>query len=205
MQTILIAGASGSGKTTLAERLSECLGRERSLIIALDSYYRDLSHLTICERERVNFDHPDALDLPLLNQNLLSLKNGERVKIPQYDFKLHTRSGYSETHVHTDVVIVEGIYALYWPQIRMLGDHTVFIDTPLSICLSRRIERDQRERGRTYESIITQWERTVEPMFKEHALKTAQFATLRAERDEEIEGVTNTLVARCLTGLQNSR
>jgi uridine kinase len=186
MPIVLIAGASGSGKTTLAERLQEKLGNN-SLLIAVDSYYRDLSHLPPDERAKNNFDHPDSFEQELLVRDLELLQHGSEITVPHYDFKTHSRAGFLPASKPTPVIIIEGIFALYWPELRRLSAHRVFVDTPLETCLERRLERDQRERGRTAESVMTQWNATVKPMFEQYTLPTREHATLYVQGDTEID------------------
>ena len=177
MQLITIAGASGSGKTTLAEQLASHLPGAEPVIIALDAYYYDTRCIPEQQRGTLNFDHPDALESGLLIQQLLQLLRGEPVQIPIYDFKFHVRSGYTSPVTAIDIIILEGIYALYWAEIRALSSHRIFVDTSPEACFSRRFNRDQKERGRNADSIVSQWQTTVEPMFQTFALPTREFAT----------------------------
>ena len=177
MQVIAIAGASGSGKTTLAQELAQKLAGTNPLVIPLDAYYRDFSALTEEARALLNFDHPDALESELIFAHLTLLLSGEEVQIPSYDFKVHARSGYTKPVRAHGIIILEGIYALYWQEIRALCSHRIFVDTPQETCFSRRFKRDQCERGRNPDSIASQWQTTVAPMFQSFALPTREFAT----------------------------
>ena len=168
-----IAGASCSGKSELATRLSRSLS---AVICNLDSYYRDLAHLPLEERARQNFDVPAALDHELLYQHVSALARGESVRKPVYDFTQHVRSPETEILQPAGTVVIEGLFTLYWEQLRSLLDLKVFIEASDDICLQRRIERDVRERGRTPQSVVEQFEMTVRPMTHLHVHPTRSFA-----------------------------
>ena len=171
-----IAGFSGSGKTALARALRDRLG---ATLLPLDAYYRDLAHLAPDTRDRQNFDHPDALDLDLLLSQLGELVRGRPVDRPCYDFATHTRtSGFTEHIAPAPVVLVEGILALHFPQLRALFDLAVYVDTPSSVCLSRRIQRDTRERGRTELSVREQYAATAGPMAEQYVRPSATHASV---------------------------
>ncbi len=160
-----IAGASGSGKTLLAANLADRLGTDRAAIIPEDAYYRDLSHVPLPERAVQNFDHPDAFEHELLVTHLRKLLDRERVSLPTYDYKTHCRRREFRVVEPHPVVLLEGIMVLSVPQLRDLMDVCVFVDTPLDICLARRIERDLSERGRSLESVVRQFRETVRPSY----------------------------------------
>lgn len=165
-QTIVIgvAGGSGSGKTTLASAIVDALGAEHITHISHDSYYKDLSHLLIEERESQNFDHPDALDTQLLSRHLLQLKNKQGVAIPIYDFHIHTRLPSSTVVYPRHIILVEGILIFTDPTLCDLMDIKIFVDTDDDIRLIRRIQRDTVERGRSIDKIMNQYLKTVRPM-----------------------------------------
>lgn len=189
-----IAGASCSGKTTLAARLAERLPQRPVTIVSLDSYYRDLAHLTPEARAVWNFDAPDALDHDLLFQHLCALRKGATIEIPVYDFSTHTRAPRTERIVPSAFLIIEGLFVLYWPEIREMLQTTVFIAAPHEVCLARRIARDVCERGRTEESVRAQYAATVRPMYDEHCAPTAQFANLRVSGEDPIDEVAETVL-----------
>jgi len=158
-----VAGGSGCGKTTILNRL-RALADGVVTIIPLDAYYRDLSSLPVDERSRVNFDHPDSLDIKKLSSDLIRLSHNHAVQLPVYDFSTHTRVG--EKNVSpTPIIIVEGTLVLSLPEVRERLDLKIFIDTPDDIRLLRRIQRDQAERGRDVASILQQYMETVRPMY----------------------------------------
>lgn len=167
METIIIgiAGGSASGKTTIASTLVDAFKDETYItVIKQDDYYKDQSHKSMEERVKTNYDHPDAFDTPLLVEQLLALKNGQTIKKPIYDYELHTRSEKVEEIHPTHVIILEGIFVLAQKEVRDLCDIKVYCDTQDDIRFIRRLVRDVNERGRTVESVITQYLATVKPM-----------------------------------------
>lgn len=163
-----ICGGSGAGKTTLAVQLIQRLGPAHVSTLAFDAYYRDLSHITMEERMRVNYDHPDSLDNELFAIHLAELRAGRSVDVPEYDFATHTRTGGFVRVEARDVVIVEGILLFCFPGIHELLDHAVFIDVPEHVRLERRIRRDVAERGRDAADVRRQFAEFVAPMHDQH-------------------------------------
>ena len=159
-----IAGGSGSGKTTIASRLAEDLGSEIAVLIEQDSYYRDLSTLSYDERSAVNFDHPDAIEIPLILAHLDGLCRGETIDKPRYDFAQHQRSAETDRVVPRPILVLEGILVLADSELRKRLDLKVFVDTAADIRLIRRIRRDLEQRGRSFEQIRRQYYDTVRPM-----------------------------------------
>ena len=156
-----IAGCSGSGKTTLAAQLARSLG---GVHFALDHYYRDLSHLDPAERAGQNFDDPALIEDSLLVEQISALAQGKTVQRPLYDFATHTRViGQTEPVSPGSYLIVEGVFALVFPELLPLYHVRVYVDTPDAVCFERRLKRDVTERGRTPESVRQQYERTVRP------------------------------------------
>ena len=144
----------------------------------MDSYYRSLDAMSPAERERVNFDHPDTIDFPLLITQLRQLLAGQSIEKPVYDFAVHTRTA---TTVHLEpreVIVVEGILSLSSPALRDLYDLKVFVDAPDDVRLLRRLDRDVMERGRTLESVRAQYEATVRPMHQEFVEPAKAYADL---------------------------
>ena len=160
-----IAGPSGSGKTVLTHRLQQAVGKERLSIVQEDAYYRDLRHLPLEERAAINFDHPDAFEHSLLVSQLRQLLAGDIVEQPQYDYSQHLRSQHTRRLSPTEVIVLEGILIFTDPVLREMMDIKVFVDAPSDICLTRRIRRDTTERGRSVESVLSQYETTVRPMY----------------------------------------
>lgn len=159
-----IAGGSGSGKTTIARSLASSLGTEGCALIEQDAYYRDLSRLPIEERAKVNFDHPDALELELLGCHVDALCAGEAIDKPRYDFEHHVRASEAERVEPRPVILVEGILVLVDAALRARMDLKLFVDTAADLRVIRRIRRDLEARGRTFEQVRRQYYETVRPM-----------------------------------------
>ena len=172
---IAIAGPSCAGKTELSKRLAQELNCP---VLLLDSYYRDLSALAPSERARVNFDEPSALDEEILIHQVHALSRGESVPRPVYDFATHTRVPKTEIFSASEFLVVEGLFSLYWPELRDLASTKLFVNAPDEVCLHRRLMRDVVERGRTAESVISQFKRTVQPMANLYVRPTAKYADL---------------------------
>ena len=179
-KTILvgIAGASASGKSLLANTLIEELQSEHLCIISEDSYYKDQSHLTMEERVRTNYDHPDSMDHELMLEHMNLLKEGHAVDVPVYDYAEHNRKNECRHVIPARVIIIEGILLFSSPKIREVFDLRFYMDTPLDICLIRRLKRDIVERGRDVDSVIKQYLETVRPMFLQFIEPARQHADL---------------------------
>lgn len=173
-----VTGGSGSGKTTVAKAIYNSLNGNSIMIINQDTYYNDQSDMTMEERKAVNYDHPLAFDNDLLYEQLHALRNGEAVEMPVYNYAEFNRS--KET-IHTepqDVIILEGILILYDERLRDLMDIKVYVDTDDDIRIIRRIQRDMKERGRSLDSVITQYQKTVKPMYHQFVEPTKRYADI---------------------------
>jgi len=159
-----LAGGTGSGKTSVARKVRAHFPEERVIIVNHDAYYRDRSDLPPEERERLNYDHPSAFENDLLIDHLRSLLRGEAVELPEYDFDRHERSRGTRRVGPADIVLLEGILVLESETIRSLMDIRIYIDEDADERLIRRLRRDIQERGRTIESVLDQYQRTVRPM-----------------------------------------
>jgi uridine kinase len=156
-----IAGASGSGKTTLAAELARELD---GIYFPIDNYYRDLSHMPFSERVKQNFDDPALIESSLLVKHVAALGRGELIERPLYDFATHTRVPDRTERIRAaSFVLVEGLFALYYPELLPVYQFRVYVDTPDDICFERRMKRDTVERGRTPESVRVQYDLTVRP------------------------------------------
>lgn len=179
---IAIAGASASGKsliaTTIYNELKAELGIDDIGIISEDAYYRDQSHLEMEERVKTNYDHPSSMDHALLVSHLQALKSGNTIEIPEYSYVEHTRLPTVCPFEPKRVIILEGILLLTDQKIRNEVDMSIFVDAPLDICFIRRLKRDMEERGRTMDSVITQYNKTVRPMFLQFIQPSKQFADI---------------------------
>ena len=164
-----ITGGSGSGKTFLCEKIINEYDKNKILIITVDSYYKDLSHISFKERKKNNFDHPDAIDFDLLYKDLLKIVKNNPVGIPIYDYKTHTRKKeVNIIDIKYPLILIEGILSLHDKRIRDIMNDTVFIDISNKIRKDRRIKRDTKSRDRTINSIINQYDNMVTPMFHEY-------------------------------------
>lgn len=161
-----IAGGTGSGKTTLTRRLKERFGDEVSVVYH-DNYYKRRDDLTYEERCAINYDHPNAFDTDMLLEHLAQLKAGKAVECPVYDFTVHNRSDKTVLVQPAPVIIVEGILLFAFPELCDLMDIKVFVDTDADVRILRRIVRDVNKRGRTLESVISQYLTTVKPMHEQ--------------------------------------
>jgi len=182
-KVILLGGGSASGKTYVLNKVMEKLPKDRVAKISLDDYYKDFSVLPFEERAKINFDHPKAFDWKLMYSQLHDLKNGKAIEKPIYDFTIHGRSDKTEIVEPKELIIIEGIMALVNKDLRSLGDLNVFISASRERRLVRRIDRDMKERGRTYESIIEQYFATVLPMYEEIIAPSQYYADLIINND----------------------
>lgn len=169
MNTILIgiAGGTGSGKTTLADKLVDNFGNDEVSILRHDSYYKRHDNMTYEERSQLNYDHPDAFDTELLCEHIRKLKAGEAVEMPVYDYTIHNRSDKVVLVNPAPVIVLEGILIFAEKELCELMDIKVFVDTDADVRILRRIVRDVKERGRSLDSVITQYLTTVKPMHEQ--------------------------------------
>ena len=173
-----VAGGSGSGKTTITHAVVDAVGTDVVSLIQHDAYYRDLAHLDIEERRRINYDHPDSLETELLIHHLQELRAGRDIAIPVYDFSVHTRTAETIPVVAEAVIMVEGILVLAEPELRKLMDLRIYIDTDADLRFIRRLTRDISERGRTVESVTEQYLGTVRPMHLQFVEPSKRYADI---------------------------
>lgn len=171
-----IAGGSGSGKTTVAQTILRRVGADRIAFLRHDSYYKELSGLPPAQRDEINFDHPNSLETELLIQHIASLREGRAVEVPIYDFSTDSRTGHTITVRPCRVILVEGILIFTEPALREMFDVKIFVDTDADLRLIRRLQRDMKERGRTAESVIRQYQLTVRPMHLEFVEPSKRYA-----------------------------
>ena len=181
-----IAGRSGSGKSEIARQLADWLPGHTE-VVSLDSYYFALDDISLEERDRRNFDHPDSLDWPLIVEHASALARGETIQEPIYLFAKHTRSTETRTVAPSSYVILEGLFALHEARVREQLSARVFVETPDEICFQRRKVRDVCERGRTLESVETQYSQNVRPMADQFVSPTSAHADLILRGDVELE------------------
>lgn len=174
--TIAVAGGTGSGKTTVTNAILERVGSNNIAYIPQDAYYKDIEHIPMANRDTVNFDHPDAIDTALIAQHVRQLQAGQSVDVPIYDFTKDQRTAESTRVNPHPIILVEGILIFVEPELRSLFDVKIFVDTDADIRFIRRLNRDIAERGRTPESVITQYLATVRPMHLEFVEPSKRYA-----------------------------
>jgi uridine kinase len=180
-----IAGCSGSGKTTLAAELARTLG---GFNFHLDNYYRDLAHMPYAERIEQNFDDPAIIESPLLAAHVAALARGEAIDRPLYDFSTYTRVvGRTERVSAGRFLIVEGLFALYYPALLPLYSLRIYVETPDVVCFERRMRRDIEERGRTPGSVRRQYETTVRPSSVAFVRPSAIHADLTVDGTDDLD------------------
>jgi uridine kinase len=192
-----IAGPSCSGKTELARRLAGLLVEYGPVLFPLDGYYHDLAHLPPDAVHRHNFDSPDSLDASLLREHLRTLARGEAVERPTYDYATHRRTG-AERVEPGGLILVEGLFALYWEDLLPLYALTVFVDLDDGACLARRLARDERERGASPAFTRWQWGAHVKPMADAHVRPTRARASLVLDGTDRPESIA----ARAAAGIR---
>ena len=178
MYIIGIAGGTGSGKTTVVRKIMEALKGENVAVIPQDSYYNDNTHLTMEERRQVNYDHPNAFDWELLCQQITDLRQGRAIEQPTYDYITSNRQPETIHIEPCEVIIVEGIMALYRKDLRDLMDLKIYVDTDSDVRLIRNILRDTVERGRTHQMVIDRYLQVLKPMHEEFIEPTKRHADL---------------------------
>jgi uridine kinase len=191
-----VAGGSGSGKSTVVRKILEGLEPTSASLLHHDSYYCDNPHLTLDERARINYDHPDSLETSLMAEHLRALLAGESVDVPIYDFTVHRRTTETRRVDPRPVVIVDGILVLAEPEVRDLMDIRVFVDTDSDIRFIRRLGRDTKKRGRTVESVVRQYQQTVRPMHLEFVEPSRRHAHIIVPEGGQNRVAISMLVAR---------
>lgn len=177
-----IAGGSGSGKSTVARNVAEALADRSVAFIDMDAYYRNFTEITLEERRRVNWDHPEAFDYDLLTQHLEHLASRHAIDKPVYDFVTHLRSAETASIQPADVIVLDGILLFVDERVRKLCDVKVFVDADADIRLIRRIRRDMKARGRPLEEIIEQYLATVQPMHLQFVEPSKRYADVIVPR-----------------------
>jgi uridine kinase len=195
-----IAGGSGSGKSTVARKVADALDASSVAFIDMDAYYNDYAHLPMEERRRLNWDHPDAFDWPLLLADLQRLAAGQPIDKPRYDFVHHVRH-VDRVRVHAaEVVVIDGILLLSDKRIRDICDVKVFVDADADIRLIRRLRRDILDRGRPLDEIIDQYLTTVQPMHLEFVEPSKRYADVIVPRGGHNEVAIAMIVAKIRSG-----
>ena len=162
-----VAGGSGSGKSTVTREVLASIGSDMAAVVMQDDYYLDQTAMSPEDRRKTNYDHPDAFDWPLMMQHVQALSRGQAIEMPEYDFYLHNRSSKTITMTPAPVIVVEGLFALFDEALRGMMSLKIYVDTASDVRFIRRLQRDISERGRSTESVITQYMETVRPMYKQ--------------------------------------
>jgi len=173
-----LGGGSGSGKTTIARSIVEAIGPDNVALIQHDAYYHDQTDLPMEERVKVNYDHPDSFETSLLVEHLRELRAGRSIERPIYDFTVYNRLPETVRVEPKPVVIVEGILVLYEPELRELMDLKIYVDTDPDLRIMRRLERDLKERGRSFDSVHDQYLATVRPMHLQFVEPSKRYADM---------------------------
>lgn len=195
---IAIAGGSASGKTTVVKKIIEQLNSKDITVISHDDYYKDLTHLALTERYKVNFDHPDSIDNDLFVAQLKDLLDGKSISKPKYDFVEHNRSSEYELVEPTKIIIIEGILILEDEKVRDLATIKLFVESDDDIRFIRRLVRDTKERGRSIESVINQYLTTVKPMYYAFIKPTKRYADIIIPNDS-----THDVAVDCIARMIN--
>ena len=198
MENILvigIAGGSGSGKTTLMNNIVSRFSEDIT-VLSHDSYYRRHDEMTYEERCQLNYDEPAALETELMVRHLDSLRNGEAIDCPVYDFTVHNRSDATQRIEPSRIIIVEGILIFENEALRDLMDIRIFVETDADIRLCRRVKRDVNKRGRSLESVLTQYQETVKPMYEKYVEPSKKYAHILVP-----EGGKNTIAQEFIISL----
>ncbi|MDQ6717170.1 MAG: uridine kinase [Gemmatimonadota bacterium] len=197
-----IAGGSGSGKSTVARKVAEGLPTSSVAFIDMDAYYKNFTELSLDERRRLNWDHPDAFDFDLLCRHMEQLSESKPIDKPEYDFVTHLRSGKTRHIEPPEVVVIDGILLLVDERVRELCDVKVFVDADADIRLIRRIKRDIRSRGRPLDEILDQYLSTVQPMHLQFVEPSKRYADVIVPRGGHNEVAVEMLVAKIHRRLQ---
>lgn len=194
---IAIAGGTASGKTTVVDEIINHFQSEDVAVICQDNYYKSQDDITLEERKKINYDHPNSFDLDLLYHDLKTLISGKTIHSPVYDFKEHNRKkNESKEIIPTKVILLEGILALYDGRIRGLSDILIYVESDPDVRFIRRLKRDMHERGRDLDSVIIQYLSTVKPMYDEYIAPTKRFADIIIPNDTKHDVAIEILAAK---------
>jgi len=200
-----IAGGTGSGKTSIAKAIASDFGKSEVALIEQDSYYKDLSNLTMEERSLVNFDHPDAIDFTLMSDHLKELLAGNMVDVPIYDFITHTRRRESREIEKHHIIILEGILTLFDQTIRNMMDIKIYVETADDIRIIRRVKRDINKRNRIFDSVIEQYYKTVRPMHIQFVEPTKKYADIIVPEGGQNKVAVDILRTKIMTLILNNK
>lgn len=200
MLVIGICGASGSGKSTLARELEAKLDK-RCVYLKQDSYYKDHPDMSFEDRERINYDEPEAFEHDALRADLFALREGKPITAKEYDYSEHRRCDSTELIYPADVVLIEGIHVFYDDAVRDLLDFKIYIQVDPDVCLLRRVKRDLRDRGRNIEGVYRQYLDTVKPMYEKYIRNYVEYADLIVNRGGKNAKIVDILAHYINSGL----
>ncbi|MGH2536628.1 MAG: uridine kinase [Candidatus Promineifilaceae bacterium] len=200
-----VAGGTASGKTTVAAAILEAVGASQVAYLPHDAYYRDMSHIPLPERAKLNYDHPDSLESELLIRHIESLCRRQAVEVPVYDFSLHLRTGETRQVEPSPIILIDGILIFTNPRLRDLMDIKIYVDTDADVRLIRRLERDMEERGRSLGSVIRQYLETVRPMHLEFVEPSKRYADVIIPHGGLNKVAMDMVVSRITALLDDSR
>ncbi len=175
---ILVAGGTASGKTTVVREITSYFNSNDISVVLMDNYYKRRDDISLEERKKINYDHPNSFDLDLLKADLKALLDGNAIHSPSYDFTVHNRSNETITIRPSKVIIVEGILSMYDIDIRNLADIKIFVESEADIRFIRRLKRDMKERGRSLDDVVSQYLTTVKPMHDLYVEPCKRFADI---------------------------
>ncbi len=194
---ITVAGGTASGKTTVVDEIIAHFKKKDVIVICQDNYYKAQDDLSLEERQKINYDHPNSFDMDLLYSDLKKLISGNKINSPLYDFKLHNRKKDEVNEVlPTKVIILEGILSLYDKRIRDLSNIMIYVESDPDIRFIRRLKRDMNERGRQMDNIIYQYLNTVKPMYDEYIAPTKRFADIIIPNDNKHDVAIEVIAAK---------
>lgn len=181
---INVAGGTASGKTTVVKEITKYVDKADISVICMDNYYKERNDISLEDRKKINYDHPNSFDLELLYKDIKSLREGKSINCPVYDFTVHNRCDSKTIHIEpTKVIILEGILSLYDENIRSISDIKIFVESDPDIRFIRRLKRDMIERGRSMENVIEQYLTTVKPMHDSFIAPTKRHADIIIPND----------------------
>ena len=194
---ILIAGGTASGKTTVVKKIELHFDSSDVSVVCMDNYYKMRTGMSLTDRKRVNYDHPDALDMDLLKRQLRELLDGKAIECPVYNFSEHNRDGEKTITINpTKVIILEGILSLYDEEIRNMANILIYVESEADIRFIRRLKRDIVSRGRTIDEVIDQYLTTVKPMYDAYVAPTKRFADIIIPNDTKHDMAIDILSAK---------
>lgn len=193
---IAVAGGSASGKTTVVDKIVASFDKENVTVIKHDDYYKDQTELSMEERVKVNYDHPFSLDNDLMYKQVLDLIKGKTIIKPTYNFEKHNRSSKTEEIKCTDIIILEGILIMEDERIRDLCDIKLFVEADDDLRFIRRLTRDMAERGRSLDSVVKQYLKTVKPMHFAFVKPTKRYADIIIPNDKDHDVAVDLIITK---------